>query len=46
MAEEPEQRVTTEEARAGTTPGVGRTVLVASLILIVVLFAALLILYR
>ncbi|USI73294.1 hypothetical protein [Sphingomonas morindae] len=46
MVNEREPRVTTDELRAGTTPGVGRKVLVASLVLIVILFAILLIVYR
>jgi hypothetical protein len=34
--------VETDQARAGSTPGVGRYVLGASLILVIVIFAALL----
>lgn len=45
MTEEPEE-IATDRARGGETRGVGRYVLVGSLILVVVAFAALLIIYR
>lgn len=44
MADEEEIHLSTEEARGGTTPGVTRYVLAISLTLVVVLFAAILIL--
>jgi hypothetical protein len=44
MPEQP--RLTTDEARGGTTPRVSRYVLSISLAAIVILFAILLILYR
>ena len=43
---EPEQHLNKTEARAGTTPGVARVVLVASLVLVVAIFAIILFLYR
>ncbi len=43
---EPHEKITTTEARGGTTPGVTRYVLLISLILIVVAFAAMLIIWR
>jgi hypothetical protein len=45
MADEPEI-VTTDDARAGQTPHIVRYMLLISLILIVVAFAALLIIWR
>jgi hypothetical protein len=44
--EEGEVHVRTEEARAGATPHVTRYVLPISLVLIVLLFAALLLIWR
>jgi hypothetical protein len=44
--EEGEVHVRTEEARAGATPHVTRYVLSISLVLIVLLFAALLLIWR
>ncbi len=43
---EPEQHLNKTEARAGTTPGVARVVLVVSTLLVVVIFALILFLYR
>jgi hypothetical protein len=43
---EPHEQVTTNEARGGATPHVTRYVLLISLILIVVAFAALLLIWR
>ena len=43
--EDPEE-ISTDQARGGETKGVGRYVLIASLILIVVAFGALLAIYR
>jgi len=45
MADEPEE-ISTDRARGGETRGVGRYVLIASLILIVIAFGTLLIYYR
>ena len=43
MADNDEQiHVSTEEARAGSTPGMTRYILAASLILVIVIFAAIL----
>jgi hypothetical protein len=42
---EPEQHLNKTEARAGTTPGVARVVLVVSLVLVVAIFAIILFLY-
>lgn len=44
MADEERVELTTDEARGGETPGVTRYVLAISLTLVVVLFAAILIL--
>ena len=44
MADDEEVHLTTDEARGGETPGVTRYVLAISLTLVVVLFAAILIL--
>lgn len=46
MADDEQIEVTTEEARGGETPHVTRYVLGISLTLVVVLFAALLLLYQ
>ncbi len=46
MVNEREPKVTTDEIRGGTTVGTMRYVLLASIVLIVVVFAILLFLYR
>ena len=46
MVNEREPKVTTDELRAGSTPGVTRYVLIASVSLIVIIFAILLFVYR
>jgi len=46
MVDEGEKHLTKTEARGGSTPGVTRYVLGVSLVLIVVLFALLLIIWR
>ena len=46
MADETPERLTTTEARAGSTPGVARNVLTYGLILVVLLFAIILFIAR
>ena len=46
MVNEQKPKVTTDELRGGSTPGVGRYVLVISTVGLIIAFAVLLILYR
>lgn len=46
MVDDREPRVTTDEVRGGSTTGIVRIVLVASLVLVIVAFAILLFIYR